>query len=264
MGYREVSVAQIREILRLWVRGRSVRPIARATQTDRKTVGRYIEAASAVGLAPDQGEQAITDELIAAVIDAVRPARAFGRGRAWQVLERERAFLKERLDQRLRLTKVHELLERRGVIVPYRTLHRFCVTEFGYGRRRTTVPVADCDPGQELQVDFGRMGLVPDPEAARRRLCHGLVFTAVYSRHMFVFLTFSQILEMVVVEGFEAAWVFFEGCFRVAIPENVPRNIIRDQTPRRTGEEVERGDVGVHERGLGHGDHREDEQVTAR
>ena len=37
MGYREVSVVQVREILRLWVRGHRVRAIARLTQTDRKT-----------------------------------------------------------------------------------------------------------------------------------------------------------------------------------------------------------------------------------
>lgn len=220
MGYREVSVVQVKEILRLWVRGHGVRAIARLTQTDRKTVGRYIEAARAAALTPEQGEGAITDELIATVVETVRPARAFGRGQAWQALEREREFLKERVDKGLRLTKIHDLLERRGVAVPYRTLHRFCATELGYGRRRATVPVTDCDPGEEVQVDFGRMGLLPDPEAGRRRTCHALVFAAVYSRHMFVFLTFRQTLE-VVIEGFEAAWAFFGGCFRVVIPDNM-------------------------------------------
>lgn len=216
MGYREVSVVQVKEILRLWVRGHRVRAIARRTQTDRKTVGRYITAAAAAGLAPDRGEGAITDDLVGAVVEAVRPARAFGRGRAWHGLEGEREFLEKHVEDGVRLTKVHELLERRGIAVPYRTLHRFCATELGYGRRRATVPVTDCDPGEELQVDFGRMGLVPDPPSGRQRICHALVFTAVYSRYMFVFLTFAQTLD-VVIEAFEAAWQFFGGCFRVVI-----------------------------------------------
>ncbi len=148
MGYREVSVVQVREILRLWVRGRAVRAIGRATQTDRKTVGRYIAAAEALGLTTDQGEEAITEEVIAQVVEAVRPARAFGRGRAWQALERERAFLKERVDKGLRLTKIHELLERRGIAVPYRTLHRFCAIELGYGRRRPPSPSPTAIPGR--------------------------------------------------------------------------------------------------------------------
>jgi len=46
-----------------------------------------------------------------------------------------------------------------------------------------------------------------------------LIFTAVCSRHMFVWLTFSQTL-VAVIEGCEAAWRFFGGVFRVLIPDN--------------------------------------------
>jgi hypothetical protein len=42
---------------------------------------------------------------------------------------------------------------------------------------------------------------------------HALIFTAVYSRHMFVWLTFSQTL-VAVIAGCEAAWRFF-GVFKV-------------------------------------------------
>jgi len=43
--------------------------------------------------------------------------------------------------------------------------------------------------------------------------------TAVYSRHTFVWLTFRQTLEAVIA-GFEAAWAFYGGVFRVVIPDN--------------------------------------------
>jgi hypothetical protein len=46
--------------------------------------------------------------------------------------------------------------------------------------------VADGEPGGELQVDFGRMGLLFDPGSGRRRVCWALICTAVYSRHCFV------------------------------------------------------------------------------
>jgi len=100
---------------------------------------------------------------------------------------------------------VHVLLERRGVAVPYRILHRFAVAELGFGRRRPTLRVADGDPGVEVQVDFGRLGLIPDPARCTRRVVHGLIFTAVYSRHLFVFPTPRQTLEEVIA-GFDAAW----------------------------------------------------------
>ncbi|MPZ83216.1 MAG: hypothetical protein GEV28_23610 [Actinophytocola sp.] len=47
--------------------------------------------------------------------------------------------------------------------------------------------MVDGEPGVELQVDFGRLGLVPDPVRGARRVADGLVSTAVYSRHLFVY-----------------------------------------------------------------------------
>ncbi|HEV7450632.1 MAG TPA: hypothetical protein VGO16_04445 [Pseudonocardiaceae bacterium] len=54
---------------------------------------------------------------------------------------------------------------------------------------------------------------------ARWRVTHALIFTAVYSRHMFVWLTFSQTLAAVIA-GCEAAWRFFGGVFGVLVPDN--------------------------------------------
>ena len=58
------------------------------------------------------------------------------------------------------------------------------------------------------------MGLIHDPETGRRRVVHALIFTAVYSRHMFVWLTFGPTLEAIVA-GCEAAWRFFGGVFQL-------------------------------------------------
>lgn len=63
--------------------------------------------------------------------------------------------------------------KRRGVAVPYRTLHRFAVAELAFGRCLATVPVADGDPGVEVQVDFDRLGMIPDPARGTRRVTTG-------------------------------------------------------------------------------------------
>lgn len=90
-------------------------------------------------------------------------------------------------------------------MVAYRTLHRFATERCGYRARETTVRVDDGEPGVELQVDFGHMGYLVDPADGRRRKVHALIFTAVVSRHMFVWLTYSQTLTAVIA-GCEAAW----------------------------------------------------------
>lgn len=228
MGFREVSVVGVKEILRLWLLGHGQREVARLAQSDRKTVCRYVDAAQAAGLKCGDSEDKITDELIGAVVEAVRPGRPPGdHGSSWETLREHKDFIKSRVDKKLTLVKVHNQLHRHiGHALPYSTFHRFCVQELSYGRDRSTVRIADCDPGEELQIDFGRMGLLFDLDSARRRVVHGLIFTAVYSRHMFVWLTFQQTLQSVIT-GCEAAWTFFDGIFKVVIPDNMKTVVIK-------------------------------------
>lgn len=211
---------EIKEILRLWLQGRGLREVARLSSVDRKTVRRYVEMAQSCGLDRDGGADQLGDELLAAVIAGVRRVQPNGKSDAWETVAAQRDQLQAWLDQGLTLTKVHVLLGRRGVVVSYRTLHRYATTELGFGKKRSTVRVADGEPGGEVQVDFGRLGMLVEGVDGARRVVQGLIFTAVYSRHMFVYPTFRQTVAEVIA-GFEAAWLFFGGVFAVAIPDNM-------------------------------------------
>ena len=226
----ELTMVDTRELIRLWLKGYSDRAITRLARADRKTVKRYLEAARAAGIHRGGGEEQLGDEVLGAIAEALRPGRPGGHGPVWNLLVEQRSFVEKLLDDDLTLTKIHNLLTRQGVMVPYRTLHRFCVAEFGFGKDRLTVRVMDGEPGSELQVDFGRMGLLEDLTSGRRRVCWALIFTACYSRHMFVWLSFRQTTEEV-IEGFETAWEFFGGVFKVVIPDYVERHIIRVLCP---------------------------------
>src|SRR5262249_58018497 len=127
--------------------------------------------------------------------------RRDGRGEAWQTLTAHHDELKDWLvEQHLTVVKVHDLLNRRGICVPERTLHRYALEVLGVGRsvKKTTVRVADGEPGVECQIDFGKMGLIADSTTGRRRVVYALIFTAVYSRHCFVWLTFRQTTDAVI------------------------------------------------------------------
>lgn len=228
MAFREVQVHEIREVLRLWLRGEGLRSAERLAGLDLKTVRRYVAAAQACGLDRSGGEGQLSDELISGVAERVRPHRADGHGQSRAVLAAHHEEVKDLLGEGLTVVRVHELLGRRGVVVPERTLHRYALEVLGRGRsaRKTTVRVADGEPGAECQVDFGKMGLLEDREAGRRRVVHALIFTAAYSRHCFVHLSFRQDLPAVIA-GFEAAWAFFGGVFKVVIPDKH----VRDRGP---------------------------------
>ena len=231
MAFREVLVTQVMEVLRAWLAGAGKRPAARRAGVDVKTAARYIRAAQAAGLARGGDESQLSDELLGQVVGAVRPARPAGHGASWEVLVPRQAEIAGWVKAGLTLVKIHELLERSGTAVPYRTLARFAAGECGYSsssRQQVTVPVADGKPGEEVQLDFGYLGMISDGD--RRRRLHALVFTAVLSRYCFVYLTFSQ-TTAAVIAGCEAAWSFFGGMFAVLVPENVARHIFRLMRP---------------------------------
>jgi transposase len=219
MAFREVAVTEIREVLRAWLAGAGLRRVAAQAGVDRKTARRYVEAAVEAGLARDGGLVQLTDELVGQVAQVVRPVRPGGHGLGWEQLEACRGEIEGQVKQGLTVVKIGVLLERRGVVVPYRTLHRFCVERCGFGRTAATVRVADGEPGAECQLDFGYLGLLADPVSGRQRKVQALIFTACYSRHMFVWLSFTQTLAAFIA-GCEAAWVFFGGVFKVLIPDN--------------------------------------------
>jgi len=212
-------VTEIREVLRAWLAGAGLRTAAAQAGVDRKTARRYVAAAVEAGLARDGGAGQLTDELVGQVAQVVRPVRPGGHGQAWEQLGACQEQIAGQVQAGLSVVKIGVLLERQGIVVPYRTLHRFCVERCGFGRTAATVRVADGEPGAECQLDFGYLGMLADPVTGRRRKVHALIFTACYSRHMFVWLSFTQTLAALVAGG-EAAWVFFGGVFKVLIPDN--------------------------------------------
>ena len=223
MAFREVRVFEVREVLRLWLRGEGLRSVERLAGVDRKTVRRYVTAAEELGLARDGGEGQLDDLFMGQVVEAVRPHRCDGHGEGWRLLvaehDRIEAWLKK---DGLTVRKAGELLARRGVVVPERTLHRYAleVCDVGRGRRGTTVRIDEGKPGDELQVDFGKLGRLLDAETGRQRDVWALIFMPVVSRYSFVWLSHRQSLEDVIA-GFEAAWEFFGGVFATVIPDNM-------------------------------------------
>ncbi len=125
----------------------------------------------------------------------------------------------------LRLTKIQKLLTRQGVAITYPTLYRFAVSELQFGQHR------DDDPGARRRARAGaaaRHGLGRLADARRpgsRRRFRAWIFTAVRSRHRFVYPTFEETTARA-IEACEAAWAFFGGVFSVIIPDNTKAIIV--------------------------------------
>jgi len=224
MAYREVDMWEILEVLRRVQRRESHAAITRATGRTRTTIRRYVARAQALGW---DGATEPTEAVAVAVARALQPGPETPRpGASAAALAPHRTQIEQWLcpadgTRGLRLAKVHTLLTRTGVVVPYSSLHRFVVRELGFhDRRRMTVRVADVAPGEVAEVDFGRLGLIPAPAPGQRRVVHALLVTLVYSRHQYVHVTGSQELPAL-VDGLEDAWESFGGVAARVVLDNL-------------------------------------------
>jgi transposase len=228
MAYREVTMLEVKEVLRLWLRGNGHKRIVARLGTDVKTVRRYTQAAVQAGLRREDGEAGLTEEIVQAVMAGRRPKAHRPRGEGWDRCEAHRELIRGYVDEGVRLTKVRKLLRRHGVEVSYATLRRWAIETLDFGRSAPTVPVAEGEPGSELQVDTGWVWKLVDGSGKEHRR-RAWIFTAVVSRHRFVFPVERETTESA-ISACEAAWEFFGGVFRVVIPDNT-KSIIQRADP---------------------------------
>jgi len=83
----------------------------------------------------------------------------------------------------------------------------------------------DTEPGQMAEIDFGRLGLVRDPESGRQRQAWGMLIVLNYSRHSFLWPLFGQQLSDV-IEGLEKTWTFFQGVPQYVVLDNFPAAVV--------------------------------------
>lgn len=218
MAYREVTMVEIREVLRQWVSGTAKKLIARRLHISPKSVRRYCELAERAGVVVGDAAS-LTDERVTAVMVELTAMPGRPHGETWQLCESARSTIEAHLAKDLRLTKVRKLLARSGVEIPYPTLHRYAVEVLAFGRQRVTVPVESGPPGEEIQIDTAWLPHVVSDERGRRRRLRVWIFTPSLSRYRFVWPCIEETTRTA-IEACEAAWSFYGGVFRVVIPDN--------------------------------------------
>ncbi|WP_052293520.1 DDE-type integrase/transposase/recombinase [Denitrovibrio acetiphilus] len=208
----------ILDILRRRKHGDGFKTIAKARKMSRNTIRKYIELAVTLGFESDS--EPPLEEIAYGVYRKV-----YGDG-SRPVSECRKVLIpyKEKLEhwlseERLTMTKIHSLLKRHGVSVSYDTLRRYLHEDLGFFKHNT-VRMPETAPGEYAEVDFGRLGLLYDPETDRRRVVHALIVTLPYSRYQYVHLCHSMKFQEVIT-GLESAWEFFGGVPAKVIVDNM-------------------------------------------
>ena len=219
MPYRELSVIEIKDVLRYWAGGESTKAIVRRTGVSRNAVRRYVRAAQVHGLQRGDLERALDDVLLARVVCDVRPGGSREVGKARKVCAKHLVDI-EAWSKECDAPKIRKLLQRvHGVSVPLRTLQRFMKEELGARKVTDTMRVADPDPGV-LEFDFLELGTYVDALTGETVELSAALMTASVSRHQFLWPCLRQ-AQADVIDALEAAWGFFGGVFPVLLPDNL-------------------------------------------
>jgi transposase len=210
----------VKELLRRWSAGHSIRKIARETGTDRGTATRYIAVAEQLALTRDrEPSEAEVHEVAQRVQSRPLPDASAER----RAIAEHKPHIVDWLARKrpLRLSKIHTLLVRdHGLVASYDTLRRYAIEELDWQRKEPTILLEDPPAGQEAQIDFGKMGMMLDTATGRMRALWALIVTLSFSRYQFVWPAFLQTTDTV-CEGLDRAWWFFGAMSKTIVPDNM-------------------------------------------
>lgn len=183
-------MTDLMELFRHWHGGRSQVQISAALGIDRKTIRKYLAPAIAAGITPGKGErfdESVWRQLIAdwfpevadpAVRAVTRPAIAA-----------HHAWIKDQLDESVTVATIAQRLrDDHGVDVSESSVRRYVTAVFAeqVAEGKATVPRGAVPPGEEAQVDYGKLGMWHDPVTDRRVTVWAFAMILACSRLLFV------------------------------------------------------------------------------
>jgi transposase len=221
-------VIDVVEVLEHWYAGRPKAVVAESLGVDRKTVRKYVVPAEEAGLVP--GGPAVTTEEWAAYVRSWFPELILPELRSATFAEcaAHHEAIKVMLATNHLATIHQRLRDEQGFAPSESSLRRYVDVALADVAKadRVTVRKEDAPPGEEAQVDYGRLGMWFDPEAGRRRALWAFIMVLSSSRHCFVRPTLVMD-QAEWVAAHVAAAAFFGGLPRRLVVDNLKDGVIK-------------------------------------
>lgn len=223
MAYRKATMIELKEILIRIAEGQTKREVRKVMKIHGVTLNKYLGIVEDLGIdITSCKKEDITDSLV----EKVRAKIGITKKRL-EISPRDKILLpvKDKIEGHLKKgvpgTKIVRILSREGIKVDQSAFYRFVGEHLSsYKKSNITVRLPETEPGKYAQIDFGCLGKIWDPNTRKKRLARAFIVTLVYSRHMYVYITFSQNSDAL-ISGCEAAWTYFGGIPLIVIVDNM-------------------------------------------
>jgi transposase len=183
------------EIVRRWHDGQTVSSIAKTENRDRKTIREVVRKAQDAGVT--RGSPLPDKDILCTVFEDWHKKKE-------RVKRSYDEFVKHEEEIRLAIkgnddvegmkpkTAYLCMRDKHGLEGSYETFKRFA-RDRGFGRIKNKPMLRiEMEPGKEVQIDYGRMGLMLDVHTGKKRVVNGFVMVLSHSRFPFIQFTYTQ------------------------------------------------------------------------
>ena len=226
MGYRYMTIDNLRIIFRRWHEGQSLSEIKRTEAFDRNTLRNYIGLFTAAGYSP--GCPLPDDRALIAAFQSMLPLRRRSR-RVRQALDAHRDEIVELVNRK------EEPLDPKSAFLVIKEKYDLCVsyeTFKLYMRESALAPVGkvplriELPPGRETQIDYGSVGTFYDHETKKNKRVWAFCAKLSFSRLPFIEFVFTQKQESF-VESNVRMLEFFGGVTDCLAIDNLKAGVVK-------------------------------------
>jgi transposase len=229
MGRRSFEMIDLIELYVHWYAGRSQAQLAGSLGLDRKTVRKYLAPVRAAGLVP--GGPPVMNEADWRDRAGAWFPQVLDRGLrqvTWPAIAAHRDVITSWLAAGVTVATIHQRLhDEQGLDASVASVRRWVAGNLPEQARRAQVRVLrpdDAAPGQEAQIDYGRLGMWTDPDTGRRHTVWAFVMVLACSRHLFVRPVLRMDQEAWTACHVEA-FAFFGGVPARLVPDNLKTGV---------------------------------------
>lgn len=226
MARKELIMEELIEVLYQWHKGYNISQIKRSLGLDRKTIRKYINLGQSFGLSRDVevDGNSYFPELAGKIQRELKtPAESsysYKKTAAYQT-----AIEKLMSKQYMTPKQVYRILAAdHGYTLSYTSFKRYMAIK--YPKQPGSCLRIEVMAAEEAQVDFGRAGMMFDPEKNKMRRAYAFVLTLSYSRLPYVEFVFDQ-GQVTWVKCHMNAFTFFGGTPKRIVLDNLKSGVLK-------------------------------------
>jgi len=226
MAYNHLETMDIYNLLTRWHAGYTISQMSRTLKLDRKTIRGYLRQAEQIGLSrhhplPEKAELLKLFEAFLPTHQRAAPVRKLLVPHQDEIV----ALMTDKVHPLKPKTAYEVICERHELQVSYGTFKRFLRTHAGEFARLNSTCRFETEPGEEVQIDYGKLGLLYDPLRQKKRTIYAFIATLSFSRLKFVDIVYSQEQRSFIASHLRM-FDFFGGVPRRLVIDNLKSGVI--------------------------------------